>query len=302
MDTSLLRTFHQVASQGSITAAAHRLGYTQSAVSRQIAALEASIGALLFDRVARGVRLTEHGRSLLPHAESLLERLDEARRDLDALGLLERGRVRVGAFPTAVAALIPRAMAAFEAEHPKVSLSLVEGTTGRQLDRVRAGDVDVAVVSAFPDHRLDVDQVDLVHLLDDAMLVAFPRSHRLARRRSVRLAELVDESWIAADTSDDDSLLGPASLRLADQHRVDFVASGWTAKLGLVAAGLGITLVPSLAAHAARPDIALVRLNPDEGPPRSVYAATLKGVTRAPATDAFIHVLEETARRGGSLT
>jgi DNA-binding transcriptional LysR family regulator len=297
MDTDLLRTFREVAGRGSITAAARTLGYTQSAVSRQVSALEASLGARLFDRVARGVQLTEHGRSLLPHAESLLERLDGARRDLEALDRLECGRVRVGAFPTAVAALIPRSMAAFRAEHPNVSLSLVEGTTPRQLDRVRARHVDLAVVSAFPDRELGADGIELSHLLDDAMLVAFPRSHRLARRRRVRLAELVDESWIAADAGGDDHLLGPGSVRLASRPRVDFVAHGWTEKLGLVAAGLGITLVPSLAAGAARPDIALAELNAHDGPPRKVYTATLEGVARAPATDAFIHVLEETAGR-----
>jgi DNA-binding transcriptional LysR family regulator len=227
----------------------------------------------------------------------VLERLDGARRDLEALDRLEHGRLRVGAFPTAVAALIPRSMAAFRAEHRNVSLSLVEGTTPRQLNRVRARDVDLAVVSAFPDQELDADRIELSHLLDDAMLVAFARSHRLGRRQRVRLAELVDESWIAADTSGDDHLLGPGSVRLATRPRVDFVANGWTEKLGLVAAGLGITLVPSLAAQAARPDVALARLDAQDGPPRKVYAATLERVARAPATDAFIQVLRATARR-----
>ena len=295
MDTGLLQTFRQVARHGSITAAAEALGYTQSAVSRQVSALESSLGARLFDRVARGVRLTEHGRSLLPHAESLLDRLDDARRDLEALDRLEYGRLRVGAFPTAVAALLPRAMATFRAKHPKVSLSLVEGTTRRQIARLHAGDVDLAVVSAFPDQRLDVGELDLAHLLDDAMLVALPRSHPLAGRRRVRLAELADESWIAADATEDPRLLGPASLRGATEPRIDFLVGEWTAKLGLVAAGLGITLVPSLAAKAARSDIALTPLDPRDGPPRRIYAATPKGVTKPPAVAAFTGVLQKTA-------
>jgi DNA-binding transcriptional LysR family regulator len=297
MDTSLLQAFRQVARHRSITAAAEGMGYTQSAVSRQVSALESSLGARLFDRGARGVQLTEHGRSFLPYAESVLERLDDAQRDLEALDRLEHGRLRVGAFPTAVAALIPQAMAAFGARHPKVSLSLVEGTTRRQVARLQAGDVDLAVVSAFPDQMLDADELDLVHLLDDVMLVAFPRSHPLAGRRSVRVAELVDDSWIAADPSEDPRLLGPASLRVASEPRIDFVVGGWTAKLGLVAAGLGITLVPSLAAKGARSDIALAPLDPDDAPPRAVYAATPRGLAKAPAVGAFMGVLEETAGR-----
>ncbi len=295
MDTGLLRTFHHVARHGSITAAARALGYTQSAVSRQISALEASFGARLFDRRARGVELTEHGRCLLPHAETLLDRLDAARRDLVALDQLERGRLRVGAFPTANAVLIPRAMARFGAEHPNVALSLVEGTTRHQLARLEAGEVDLAVVSAFPDQRLDGERFQLTHLLDDVMLVAFPRSHRLARRRRVRLAELGRESWIAAETSDDSRSLGPDRLRPGPEPKVDFVVGEWTAKLGLVAAGLGVTLVPSLAAEAARADVALASLHPEESPPRGVYAVTLAGRTNPPATDAFMTVLLETA-------
>src|SRR4051812_34317172 len=132
MDSTLLRTFCEVAARGSVTAAAQSLGYTQSAVSRQVAALEAAVDAALFERVARGVRLTDQGRLLLPHANSVLERLDDARRELEELESGKTGRLRVGAFPTAVAVLIPRALAAFEADHPGVSLSLVEGVTRRQ--------------------------------------------------------------------------------------------------------------------------------------------------------------------------
>lgn len=239
-------------------------GYTQSAVSRQISALEASIGARLFDRRPRGVRLTEHGHCLLPHAESLLERLDAAQRDLAGLNNLENGRLRVGAFPTANATLVPHALAEFGRTYPNISLSLVEGTTPRQLAWLEAGDVDVAVLSAFPDQRFSRARIRLVHLMDDTMLVAVPRSHRLARRRRLRLAELARESWIAGDSRENDRLLGPVRLRPDYEPLIDFVVPEWTAKLGFVAAGLGITLVPSLAARAAPVDVALVALHPDE--------------------------------------
>jgi DNA-binding transcriptional LysR family regulator len=295
MDVQQLRTFYRVAKRGSVTAAAQELGYTQSAVSRQIAALEASIDARLFDRRARGVRLTEHGQCLLPHAESLLERLDAARRDLAELDNLERGRLRVGAFATANAALIPQALAAFRRQHPSISLSLVEGSTHRQLAWLEAGEVDVAVVSAFPDQRVGDDRIDLVRLLDDAMLVAVPRSHHLARRRRLRLRELAHETWIAADSRENDRLLGPERLRTEYEPVVDFVVREWTAKLGFVAAGLGITLVPSLAARAAPADVALVALHPEERSFRRIYAAATKGRVRSPAADAFLAILRDSA-------
>ena len=294
MDTALLETFRQVAAQGSITNAARSLGYTQSAVSRQVAALETSVGARLFDRRRRGVRLTEHGRQLLSHAESLLARIEIARRDLEALDRVEAGRLRVGAFPTAVATLIPLAMAAFAGDHPNVSLSLIEGATPRQLEHLERDDADIAVISAFPGQRVDDDRFELAHLLDDAMFVALPSGHRLAERRRVRLGDLAGERWIGADPRDeDDRVLGPA--RLAGEFSTDFPVRDWTAKLGLVAAGLGVTLMPSLATASARPDIALAALDPRDAPPRRVYAATLRGITPPPATGAFIAALRASA-------
>jgi DNA-binding transcriptional LysR family regulator len=296
MDILLLRTFSEVARHGSITGAARALGYTQSAVSRQVATLEANSGARLLDRRARGVELTEHGRTLLPHAEALLARLEAARHDLEAVGRLDGGHLRIGAFPTANAALIPLAMADFASTHPSVSLSLIEGSTRRQLGGLEAADVDLAVISAFPAQSLHSERFELTHLLDDVMLVALPPSHRLAGRESLRLVELAGESWIAAGASDDSRALSPLRLEPESEPRIDFVVGEWTAKLGLVAAGLGITLVPSLAAAAIRADIALVSLRADERSRRRVYAATARGRTRPPAAEAFTEILAQHAR------
>jgi DNA-binding transcriptional LysR family regulator len=296
MDTRLLEIFREVAEQGSISGAASRLAYTQSAVSRQVSALEADLGVRLFDRRARGVQLTEHGRCLLEHADSVLARVELARRDLDALDRLESGRLRIGAFTTATAVLLPRAMAIFASEWPDVSLSLVEGITEQQLTWLEGDDADLAVISAFPGQTLDRERFHFIPLLEDAMLVALPLSHRLTRRRRrVHLAELGDQAWIGADTSAYDRLLGPA--RLARAIGSDFPVREWTAKLGLVAAGLGVTLVPSLAAQAARGDVALLPLDRSDAPPRTVYAATLYRRTPAPAVKAFIDVLRHTAKQ-----
>jgi DNA-binding transcriptional LysR family regulator len=296
MDTRLLEIFREVAKQGSISGAARQLAYTQSAVSRQVSALEADFGVRLFDRRARGVQLTEHGRYLLEHADSVLARVELARRDLDALDRLETGRLRIGAFTTATAVLLPRAMAAFASEWPDVSLSLVEGITEQLLARLESSDADLAVISAFPHQTLDRERFHLIQVLEDAMLVALPLSHRRTRRhRHVRLAELEDQAWIGADASADDRLLGPA--RLATAMGSDFPVREWTAKLGLVAAGLGVTLVPSLAARAVRADVALLPLDRSDAPPRTIYAATLRGRTPAPAGKAFVDILRQTAKQ-----
>jgi DNA-binding transcriptional LysR family regulator len=285
-----LEVFHAVARHGSITVAARALRYTQSAVSRQIAALEAETGARLFDRLPRGVALTEEGRCLLGHADAVLDRLATAQRDLAALRGLGAGRLRVGAFPTAVAALVPRALSAFRAEYPEVTLSLVEGRTPQLLERLADGDADVAVVSAPPDQPLDGSRFALRHLLDERLLVAVPRTHRLARRRTVRLTELTGESFVVGSATAEETLLR-ATLPSGFQPRIDIVAAEWTGKLGCVAAGLGVALVPALAIRATPADLALLRLHRDDATVRRVFAATLAGRRTPPAVEPFVHML-----------
>jgi DNA-binding transcriptional LysR family regulator len=282
-----LEVFRTVCRHGSITSAARALGYTQSAISRQIAALESETGVRLFDRMPRGVALTDEGRCLLPHAEALLDRLVAARRDLAALRGLSAGQLRVGAFPTAVAALVPRALAAFRTAHPQVTLSLLEGRTPALLERLGAGEADVAVVSASPDQPLDATGYDLHHLLDEHVLVATARSHPLARRRTVRLTELAGDSFIVGSATAEETLLR-ASLPPGFHPHVDIVAAEWTGKLGCVAAGLGVALIPALAVRAAPADIALLRLHPEDAAVRQVFAATLTGRSPSVAVTRFV--------------
>jgi DNA-binding transcriptional LysR family regulator len=290
-----LQVFAAVARDGTISGAARALRFTQSAVSRQIAALEAETGARLFDRLPRGVALTGEGRCLLAHAEAVLDRLDAARRDLAALREGSAGRLRVGAFPTAVAALVPRALAAFRGAYPDVGLSLVEGLTPVLLDRLLAGEADVAVVSTAPDSPLDAAAFELHHLLDERLLVAMPRGHRLARRRTVRLAELAADAFIAGSADAEHTLLR-ATLPRGFRPRIDIVAAEWTGKLGCVAAGLGVALVPALSVRATPADIALVRVHPDDAAVRRVYAATVAGRSPGTAVANLLTLLRREAR------
>jgi DNA-binding transcriptional LysR family regulator len=290
VDIVWLEVFREVARRGSFTAAANALRYTQSAVSRQIAALEQDTGTTLFDRVPRGVRLTDEGRCLLDHAEVVLGRLDTARRDLAALRDLDVGRLRIGAFATADAALVPRAMATFHGRYPSVMISLAEALTQAQLTQLRDGELDIGVISAPPGRSVDGDGLELIHLLDDPILVAIPREHRLAKRRTVRYAELAEDHWIAGWQNPEDTLIGTGGF----QPDIRYVVPGWTAKLGLVAAGLGVTLMPGLAAGAARPDILIKRLHPDDTPARAVYAATPIRTSKPPAVQHFLSILADT--------
>lgn len=283
----LLVVFRAVARHGSFTGAAAELGYTQSAVSRQVSVLEAEFGMVLFDRRPRGVELTDAGRSLLPHADAITDRLTLARHDIVALSDLSAGRLRAGAFPTANTSLMPAAVGAFEAAHPGIALSLNEGLVRELADALRTGDLDVAVITSND----TADGLDLRHILDDPMLVAMPAGHRLAGRPVIRLNELADEDWIAGSGRMDQTLLHGAPF----EPRIRYVIREWIAKQGFVAAGLGITLIPSLAVGSARPDVVLVPLHPDDAPVRRVFAATRHGITPPPSVAAFIRCLGQAA-------
>jgi DNA-binding transcriptional LysR family regulator len=290
-----LEVFRAVARHGSITAAARSLRYSQSTISRQITALENDLDAVLFDRLPRGVALTEEGRCLLPHAEAMLDRLTSAHQDLAVLRGLGGGRLRVGAFPTAVAALVPRALAAYRIVHPDIQLSLVEGRTPQLLDGLLAGEADLVVVSAATDEPLDATRFDLHHLLDEELLVAVPRQHRLARRRVVRLAELSQENFIAGSATAETTLLR-ATLPSGFQPRIDIVAAEWTGKLGCVAAGLGVALLPALAIRAAPSDLALLRLHRDDAAHRQIFAATAAGRRQPHTVEPLLVELRRSAR------
>ncbi len=297
MQTESLRVMLVVARYESITRAAQTLGYTQSAVSRQIAALEADVGAQLFHRLPRGVALTEEGRCLLPHAEAVVNRLTAVERDLDALRGHNAGRLRVGAFPSAVAAVVPRALAAFREAHPQVNLSLVQGRTTALLEQVLAGDVEVAVVSAPPDRPIETAGLDLHHLLDERLVIAVPREHRLARRRVVRIADLAEDFFIVGSATAEEALMR-ARLPRGFQPKVDIVVADWTGKIGCVAAGLGVALMPALAVRAAPADVALLRLHDDDASVRQIFAAVPRRASvprRRSIADRFVPFLKRAA-------
>ncbi|WP_375138085.1 LysR family transcriptional regulator [Streptomyces sp. Act143] len=290
-----LRVFLEVGRQGSFTVAARALGWTQSAVSRQISSLEAAFGgAPLFDRLPRGVRLTEAGRLLVPYAEAVAEALHGAGRELAALRELAGGRLRFGAFATADAALVPQALAAFRARHPGVRVAREEGLTPRLLERLAAGHLDLAVVSTTG--RPPLESYELHHLLDESLYVAVPADHPLAGGGPVRLGRFADADWISGGARPEGTLLD-AALRQGFRPRVAHVVAEWTAKQGYVAAGLGVTLVPALAAASVRSDVALVPVLDEGAPARAVYAATVRGRSPVPAAGAFVGALREAAGR-----
>src|SRR3954454_15986929 len=196
LDVRRMRVLKEVAAQGSFSAAAEALSFTQSAVSQQVAALEREAGAKLVERGARGIRLTAAGKTLVSHAAAILSRLDDAEQELAAIAGLKGGRLRTAAFQSAGATLVPRALAEFHRRHPEVDLSATTAELPEAHELLRAGEIDVAIVMDFEAQPLTFADMETEHLLDDAYHVALPSNHRLADKPRVSLRDLAGEDWI----------------------------------------------------------------------------------------------------------
>ncbi|MEU6650029.1 LysR family transcriptional regulator [Streptomyces sp. NPDC046900] len=260
-DVSLveLRVFREVAERGTLTAAATALGYTQSAVSRQIASLERAAGAPLLERRRDGVRLTAAGHVVLRRAAAVLDEIDATARELAGLPT-EGGTVRLGWFASAGAVLLPRAVAALRRTHPAITVTTREGTTPALVRALRAGTLDLALVAMEPPYRpLDTEAPSLAvrTLSERSLLLAVPATHPFARADSVDVADLRGQRWIAAPSSGKERLLG-VWPGLDERPEIAHTARDWLAKLHLVAAGCGVTTVPAALAAAAPPGVRIV--------------------------------------------
>src|SRR5689334_11790909 len=294
LDVRRMRVLREVAVRGSFSAAAESLSFTQSAISQQIAALEREAGCTLVQRNARGVRLTEAGEALVRHADAILARLDEAEAELEAIAGLRGGRLRMAAFESAAASLMPLAIAAFRAAHPGIELSLILAEPEDSAPLLKTGELDLAL--GFDSRiRGEVDGITRQHLLSDPLFLVLPESHPLARKRHLRLADVADDPWIAG-TSDCECnrLINRACAIAGFEPRIAFQTDDYTAMQGFVAAGVGVSLIAELGLTSIRDDI-VVRSLGRETPVREVFAMTPLDAFRTPATQAMLEILQDVA-------
>ncbi len=291
-----LKVLKEVAYRGSFSAAAEALSYTQSAVSQQIAALETETGMALLERHPRGVSLTAAGQTLVSHADGILARVDAAEASLAAIAGLRGGRLRVASFPTAGATLMPLAIATFSASYPEIELTLAEGEPDVIVARLRAGELDLALLFEFAGETLTMEDVTRTELLEDPMYLALPSEHSLVAKERLRLADLAAEAWVQTSSSSPCARHVVRSCHAAGfEPNVTFESDDYQTVQGLVAAGVGVALIPELALSVVRDDIAIRSLSPVP-PMRQVIAATPAGARLVPAAPAMLGVLEEAAR------
>jgi DNA-binding transcriptional LysR family regulator len=239
-----LRILREIAQAGSFSAAADSLGYTQSAISRQVAALETTTGRRLCDRTRHGVTLTPAGTRLLTSAIRILDELDAALRELSG-DEHAAGPVRLGAFATAAAGLVPRALIALT---PPLKVTLREGTTPALTRGLRAGTLDLAVIARTPPFRppdSESPALQLTTLSERELVIGVSTRHPFANAQAVEVQQLTGQVWVASRSAPGDTLLG-VWPGLTERPDIRYVVRDWLAKLQIVAAGLAITTLPPI--------------------------------------------------------
>ncbi|RZD96964.1 LysR family transcriptional regulator [Streptomyces albidoflavus] len=292
-----LRVLRAVAATGSFSAAARELGCTQPAVSQQMKALESSAGTPLLIRTGREMRLTQAGEALTRHAAGILAGLTAAEEEVAAIAGLRAGRVRLVSFPSGSSSLVPAALAALRAAHPGTRVSLEEAEPPRSAELLRAGDCDIALAFRYAGATAPDEWDDLVvrPLLADRLVGLVPEGHRLADAASAGIGELAADPWIAGCPRCRRQLVEVCETE-GFIPRIDFATDDYPAVLGLVAAGLGVAVLPALALESLRPKgVRTIAVEP--AVEREIVALTLPDLAQVPAVAATLDHLAATAGR-----
>jgi DNA-binding transcriptional LysR family regulator len=296
LDVRRMQLLRAVVTSGSVTAAARNLGYTPSAVSQQMAALEKEAGIELLERTGRGVRPTDAGLLLTEYAAAIGKQVAEAETALADLRAGRTGRVTLRYFATAGATLVAPALAALRREHPGVRVDLSLTGPEDPLPEVREGRADLALVVRPPDGPA-AEGIRFVHLVDDHYRAVLPKGHRLAAKRVLDLADLADEAWVGSEWPGPclDVILGAcASAGFTPDFVVD--SEDYATAQGFVAAGLGVSLVPELGLGNRHP-LVVVRKVRHPAPVRAIHAAVRSSSPAHPALQGLLTALRAAAPR-----
>lgn len=287
-----LRALHAVSAHGSIIAAAETLNVTTSAVSQQLAKLEAETGQTLLERHGRGVRLTDAALALVSRTHRVLSLLEEAEAELESDDAEVAGRITIAAFATAARGLAPQAIAALRRKYPQLAITFHEQEPHESIPKLVRRDVDLIVINDWENAPLALPEgLTKAPLFDDIADIALPPGHRYSGARSVKLNQLAGEEWIAwpGGSICHDFLLHTLRKN-GHEPRITHTAGEYATQLALVAAGLGACILPRLGRGPIPAGVSVVPTEPALR--RHVYAAWRTHATRKTAIRAAVEQLE----------
>ena len=297
-DLRRLRSLCAIADHGSLTAAADTLMFTQPAVSQHLAALEAEVGAPLVIRSRGGAELTDVGRLLVEHARAALDRLALAEVQVSDLVAHEQGRVRLASHSSSLTRLVPRAVADLRRVLPDAVVTIREAGPPGALAALRNGDVDLGVMFRGEGSDAPADVEERL-LLEESMYAVVPRAHPLAGRSEIELGGLRDDPWIQGPSSTSPGLIRELCRAAGFEPQIAFESDDSLATRGIVAAGLAVSLVPSLTKDDTARDRSVRVLPLRDSPRRRVVAATMAGGRTTEATRQMVEALARAGARIG---
>lgn len=308
-DVQALRVIRAIADEGSLTAAAASLGYSQPAVSQQMKRLEHRLGVPVIERVGRTVRLTEAGRVLARHAPTVTTALDAAAGEIAELRGLRAGRARLVAFPSASPTVVPRLIADLSDAHPGIAITYVEAEPPEAVEAVREDRADIALTFSYPGDRDDPHGSSASGLAvravgADDLLAVLPAGHPAGAGGRVEVAELAEENWIAGCPRCRGHLLELCG-RAGFEPRIGFETDNFVAVEGLVAQGIGVATLPRMAVDSfpLMPGVITRALPRAEA--RTLHVVTAHGAEHVPAVRIVLAALErvlERSRPGGAVS
>lgn len=253
--------FVDIARAGSLSGAARTLDLTPSAVSQQLALLEAEAGHPLVQRTGKGVLLTEAGKIVLRHAERIQRSQSAARRAMDDLDSLRAGTLRLGTFPTLTQSLLPGILKDYRDRARHVEIALTSGTRVDLLARLESGDLEIAFLWDYAWSPFESSaEITVAHLADDPCVLLVPQQHRLAGAVSAVMADAQGEKWIGRSTPEGQDLLRRAVGGNGSALQLVFEGQTYVEMQAMVAAGLGIALAPQSAAAVVHPGVSVIPL------------------------------------------
>ncbi|WP_203659544.1 LysR family transcriptional regulator [Actinocatenispora rupis] len=299
IDMRRLQVIRMVGQHGGVTAAAHALHLTPSAVSQQVKQLSRELGVPLLEPVGRGVRLTPAAHALIRNADLLAAAWERAVTEIAQYSDGESGELRLCGFPTAIVSLLAPAAALLRARYPEMTVRVVEAELAEGYDLVLAGDADVAVVVPTPDAPAGREdpKFDLDRLLDEMQDLLIPADHPLAGRDTVELAEAADEQWIVGSPgrSHHQQLVQVACAEAGFTPDIAHLVTDWSAVAALVGRGLGVSLIPRMTHLPAQDPVARIPLRGAHAPRRRILTCVRRGSRAQPLIGRALTALREVA-------
>ncbi|MHA6800217.1 LysR family transcriptional regulator [Bounagaea algeriensis] len=297
MDVRRILLLAEASDRGSLSAAAEALAITPSAASQQIARLEAEAGQPLVERLPRGIRLTDAGEAMAVRGHRIRSELRGAQADLDSFARLDRGELKMGAFPTASSSLLPLALTRFSRKHPGVRVTVRSSLLTGLLDLLHSGDVELAILWDYEWNRIEDESLQVTHLLDDPTVLVVPANSELLEQPRVELSELADQQWITRADNHPVAEVLHRSCRLAGfEPAISYESHDYQEAQAMVAAGLGLAIAPRLALTNRRHDVRLINFDARvPAPTRRILLARPTNRAPTPVAEFMLETLQAVA-------